>query len=150
MLTQEELKKILPQSYPFLLIDRVESYVSGESLIAIKNISANEWVFQGSEDGANQTQYFPESLLIEAAAQAALVLYHLTKVKGGQRPLYILGRANGEFFSRVEAGDQIRFQVSAGKMLGSGGYSNIHVSRRDEKVSDVEIFYSVRPQADDR
>lgn len=139
MLDYQQLKEILPHAYPFLLIDRVEEYKEGEHLTAIKTITSNEWAV-----GKNDTAVFPEVLLIEAAAQAALVLYHVSKVKDGRRPLYVLGRANSEFFSAVEAGDLIKFKVSAGKMLGTGGYSNIRISRRDEKVSDVEIFYSVR------
>ncbi len=73
MLTHNDLKQILPQAYPFLMIDRVEEYIEGKSLIAIKNITADEWFFQNHEDPLNTTQHFPETLLIEAAAQAALV-----------------------------------------------------------------------------
>ena len=60
------------------MIDRVEEYTEGKNLIAIKSITANEWFFQDTEDDPNKTQYFPETLLIEAAAQAALVLYHVS------------------------------------------------------------------------
>ena len=77
MLDHNDLKRILPQSYPFLLLDRVEEYSEGQSLVAIKNITADEWFFQEAEDDPSKTQYFPETLLIEAAAQAALVLYHV-------------------------------------------------------------------------
>ena len=99
MLNHTQLKTILPHAYPFLMIDRVEDYKPGESLMAVKNITANEWLGEGLP---GQTNYFPETptwtnqnkkvqvvslplaiksntimgkgLLIEAAAQAALVL----------------------------------------------------------------------------
>ncbi len=70
MLDHNELKKILPQAYPFLLIDHVDHYTPGESLVAIKNITANEWPFSQERP---QLNHYPETLLIEAAAQAALV-----------------------------------------------------------------------------
>jgi len=70
MLDYEQLKKILPQAYPFLLIDRVENIQPGQSLTATKNITANEWPFT---EGRERVQHYPETLLIEAAAQAALV-----------------------------------------------------------------------------
>ena len=72
MIDHQTIKKILPQAYPFLLIDRVEEFKAGESLVAIKNITANEWPFE--QDDRDQV-YFPPTLLIEAAAQAALVLW---------------------------------------------------------------------------
>lgn len=78
MLDHNALKQILPQAHPFLMLDRVLEYTKGQSLIAIKNITANEWFFQEAEDDPNEIQYFPETLLIEAAAQAALVLCNLT------------------------------------------------------------------------
>ena len=140
MLNYQQLKEILPQASPFLLIDRVEEYKEVEHLVAVKNVTRNEWPLSGySQD----TDVFPQVLLIEAAAQAALVLYYLSRVKNGPQPRYVLGRANSEFFNDVKAGDQIRFQVSAGKMLDFGGYSSVQVSRGEEKISQVEIFYSV-------
>ena len=102
MLNYEQLKGILPHAYPFLLIDRVEEYKEGEHLTAIKNITSTEWCFGASgldgpsPGGAPNSPIFPETLLIEAAAQAALVLYHVSKVKDGQRPRYFLGRVNAD------------------------------------------------------
>lgn len=65
MLDTKQLQAILPHAYPFLLIDKVLDYKEGESLTAVKNITANEWPFTG--DGEH-TDIFPETLLIEAAA----------------------------------------------------------------------------------
>ncbi|MBI3616986.1 MAG: hypothetical protein HY210_02055 [Candidatus Omnitrophica bacterium] len=67
-LNSNQIAQILPQAYPFLMIDRVADFREGESLTAIKNITGNEWVFEGQ---SCQTGAFPETLLIEAAAQAA-------------------------------------------------------------------------------
>ena len=75
MLTLDDLKHILPQAYPFLMIDRAEQYIEGKSLTAVKNITADEWFFQNDEAHFHPTKHFPETLLIEAAAQAALVSF---------------------------------------------------------------------------
>lgn len=72
MLDYHQLKTILPHAYPFLLIDRVEQYQPGESLLAIKNITADEWPFTQCPE---RFQHYPETLLIEAAAQAAFIFY---------------------------------------------------------------------------
>ena len=42
MLDKEEIKKIIPQREPFLMIDEVEQFVPGESCTAYKNVSADE------------------------------------------------------------------------------------------------------------
>ena len=46
-----QLKKILPHAYPFLMIDRVVEIKKGKSLVALKNITANEWWCEGWEAG---------------------------------------------------------------------------------------------------
>ncbi len=46
MLNKEEIEKIIPQRDPFLMIDEVEEIVEGESAIAYKNVSAEEWYFK--------------------------------------------------------------------------------------------------------
>ena len=66
-----EIKKYLPHRYPFLLVDRVVSLVLGESIIAYKNITGNEAVFNGHFP---QAPIFPGVLIVEALAQAAGIL----------------------------------------------------------------------------
>lgn len=93
-LNSNQIAQILPQSYPFLMLDRVVDFKKGESLTAVKNITGNEWVFCSplTPFGANpepsrrdegqpcQTGVFPETLLIEAAAQAAILFYRAEKL----------------------------------------------------------------------
>ncbi len=86
----EEILEILPQRYPFVMIDRITDFVSGKECTAIKNVSVNEPYFQG---------HFPEKpimpgvLILESMAQAGafLVLYDL------ENPL-----EKGMLFSAVE------------------------------------------------
>ena len=70
MLTVKEIKGILPHRYPFLMIDRVEEIVLGQSARGYKNVSANEEFFNG---------HFPEHpvmpgvLILEALAQLGAI-----------------------------------------------------------------------------
>lgn len=142
MITHNDLKLILPQAYPFLMIDRVEEYIAGERLIAIKNITADEWFFQNND---SSVQYFPKTLLIEAAAQAALVLYHISKVKGTNRkPRYMLGRIKAEFFNSVSIGARLKIEALANKMLDTGGFSDIRVFSSSSSISNIRIVYSAK------
>ena len=140
-LENNQLRSILPQAYPFVLIDRVIDFKKGESLVAVKNITANEWPFTADVT----LLHYPETLLIEAAAQSALVLYHLSKVEEGEpRPKYFLGRVKSEFSCQVSAGSQIRLTVKSARMLAAGGYSDIDIYENQELVSKVEIFYKAQ------
>ena len=134
-----QIEEILPQRYPFLLIDKVLDYKENDYLIAEKNITGNEWACEG---GCCSLQYFPGVLIIEAAAQAAILLYHLTKVKNSQKPLYFLGKVETEFLRQVKIGDQISMKAQGGKMMATGGYTDISVKASRENVCDIRIFYS--------
>lgn len=151
VLNQSQLKKILPHAYPFVLIDRVEEIKVGESLIAIKNITANEWPFTALEDGSPQSQgilkymdVYPETLLIEAAAQAALVLYHVTKCNNDNVLLkYILGRIKVRFINTVIIGTQIKIIAYATKIIEAGGLSNIEIVSGKKKYAELTLVFSV-------
>lgn len=139
-LDQMEIARILPQAYPFLMIDRVVEFKKGESLTAIKNITGNEWVFEGQ---SHTSHIFPETLLIEAAAQAAILFYRLDKAQQNPQSKIFLGRAKAEFFKPVYVGDQIQLNVMPGKMLEHGGYADVEVYAQDGKRAMVEIIYSI-------
>lgn len=142
MIDANQLRKILPQAYPFLLIDRVIDFEEGKRLTAIKNITANEWSVLGDAGGAG---YFPETLIIEAAAQAALMLYKLSKVKNdGRKRRYILGKINAAIFRKVMIGEQLVLKALANKMLDTGGYSEIRAISNSRNVAEIEIIYSVK------
>ena len=81
MLDHNDLKNILPHSYPFLMLDRAAEYTKGQSLMTIKNITADEWFFKEVEDDPNKTKYFSETLLTKAASQAALVFIHKSRLR---------------------------------------------------------------------
>jgi len=148
-LNQNEIRSILPQAYPFLMLDRVEDYQEGERLTAVKNISADEWPFT-TRHMSQVTRHtrpgaFPNTLLIEAAAQAALVLYHVAKIKdSGRRPQYFIGKIDSEFFEPAVIGETLRIAVTAGKLLDSGGYANVEITAADAPKAKIELFFSVQ------
>jgi 3-hydroxymyristoyl/3-hydroxydecanoyl-(acyl carrier protein) dehydratases len=66
----EDIKKLLPHRYPFLLVDRVTE-ISGDTITALKNVTANEEFFNGHFPGA---PIMPGVLQVEALAQARGIL----------------------------------------------------------------------------
>ena len=104
----EEIKKLLPHRYPFLLIDRVENIVPGESCTAYKNISYDAWFFQGHFPNA---PIMPGVLIIEAMAQAAGVLA-LSSVNNNSTDSILFASINNAKFKRlVIPGDTLQIEV---------------------------------------
>ena len=66
-----EIIKILPHRYPFILIDKIDIFESGKSLIALKNMTINEPFFQGHFPGQ---PVMPGVLSLEIMAQAGSFL----------------------------------------------------------------------------
>jgi 3-hydroxyacyl-[acyl-carrier-protein] dehydratase len=105
-----EVLKYLPQRYPFLLVDRIVEFTSGESLVALKNVTINEAYFTGHFPGR---PVMPGVLIIEALAQSAGVLaYKSTNTTPADGILYLFaGIDNARFRRVVEPGDQLRMEV---------------------------------------
>ena len=96
----------LPHRYPFLLVDRVLEYRSGESIRALKNVTYNEPYFPGHFPSR---PVMPGVMIIEALAQAAGILCFLTAdVKPDENTrIYIVGIDNARFRRPVVPGDQL-------------------------------------------
>ena len=101
---------LIPHRYPFLLVDRVLSYIPFEHLVAIKNVTMNEPFFTGHFPG---NPIMPGVLMLEAMAQAGALLSDLSRPpKEGHRFLYFFaGIDNARFKHVVVPGDQLRLEV---------------------------------------
>lgn len=110
----EQILKYLPHRYPFLLIDRVVNYVPGESLEALKNVTMNEPYFTGHFPGK---PVMPGVLILEALAQASVVLSHVTDQEEADGSVlhYFAGIDNARFKQIVEPGDQLKLIVNVEK-----------------------------------
>ena len=105
MLNLEEIKKILPHRYPFLLLDRVLELEEGKSCKALKNVTGNEQFFQGHFPG---NPVMPGVLIIEAMAQAVGVTAFASQANDkGDRLVLFAGIEKARFKTPVVPGDQL-------------------------------------------
>jgi 3-hydroxyacyl-[acyl-carrier-protein] dehydratase len=106
-LTIEDIKKILPHRYPFLLVDRVTASDGVKTIHGYKNVTGNEAFFQGHFPG---NPVMPGVLVIEALAQlgAALLMQRFV----GQRVYaYFAGIEKARFKKTVVPGDRLDLDV---------------------------------------
>ena len=84
----QAIMRFLPHRYPFILIDRVIKLVSGEEIVALKNVTINEPFFQGHFPA---DPIMPGVLIIEAMAQTggALVIESLPQEAHGQAVFFL-------------------------------------------------------------
>lgn len=109
----ETIKRYLPHRYPFIMIDRVNEVLPGQSLTAIKNVTNNEPFFAGHFP---RKAVMPGVLIIEAMAQAAGILIYTTLGILPENELYFFaGIDNARFKRLVIPGDQLTLHIELGK-----------------------------------
>jgi len=109
MMDVNEIREYLPHRYPFLLVDRVVTLVEGEYIVAYKNITVNEEVFNGHFP---QCPVFPGVMIIEAMAQAAGILgFKTMKKKPEDGSIYLFAGIDDVRFKRqVIPGDRLQLE----------------------------------------
>ncbi|MDR1009418.1 MAG: 3-hydroxyacyl-ACP dehydratase FabZ [Rickettsiales bacterium] len=101
----EDIKRILPHRYPFLLVDRVIDVEDGVRGTGIKNVTVNEEFFNGHFP---TKPVMPGVLMLEAIAQTAVLVGSY-----GQegRMVYLTGIDEARFKAQVVPGDQLHIKV---------------------------------------
>ena len=83
----EQIKEIIPQRFPFVMIDRVIDIQPGVKAVAIKNLTGNEWFYQGHFP---IKAFTPGVLISEAIGQAGIVFFHFSLPEKKRPRVYLL------------------------------------------------------------
>lgn len=139
LMTVEEIKKIIPHRYPFLLIDRVEEMEVGKKIVAKKNVSVNEPFFQGHFP---HEPVMPGVLILEAMAQAgAVALLSLENFQG--KTAYFGGIDKAKFRRKVTPGDTLMLEVELLKVKSSAGIGKGVAYVDGKKVAEAELTFMI-------
>lgn len=111
----DEIMKVLPHRYPFLLVDRVLELEPLKRIVGIKNVTANEPFFQGHFPGH---PIMPGVLIVEAMAQVGGMLLMGTVDDPGSKVVYFMSLDNVKFRRPVKPGDQLRFELELQQIRG--------------------------------
>lgn len=110
----QDIVKLLPHRYPFLLVDRVVELELGKRVVGIKNVTANETFFQGHFPG---NPIMPGVLIVEALSQVGGVLARLTiESSGGKKDeefVLFMSIDKVKFRRPVVPGDQLLLEAVA-------------------------------------
>ncbi len=111
MLDINEIMKILPHRFPFLLVDRIVEHEPGKKIVGIKNVTINEPFFPGHFPGH---PVMPGVLIIEAMAQVGGILGYLASNDDIRKKVcYFVAIDNAKFRRPVMPGDQLRIEMEA-------------------------------------
>lgn len=139
IMNSDDIQKILPHRYPFLLVDRVLEMVEGTSCKAIKNVTANESQFQGHFP---QEHVMPGVLIVEALAQTGALII-LSKEENKGKIAYFAGIDKCKFKQKVIPGDQLLLEVQITRQKGPIGFGTAKATVNGKVACTAELKFAV-------
>ena len=137
LLDINDIQKIIPHRYPFLLVDRVEEMEPGVRAVGYKNVTMNEPFFQGHFP---QQPVMPGVLIIEALAQVgAIAVLSLPENKG--KLAFFGGIKNAKFRKQVIPGDRLRLETEIIKCKGPMGIGKAVATVDGKLAAEAEISF---------
>jgi UDP-3-O-[3-hydroxymyristoyl] N-acetylglucosamine deacetylase/3-hydroxyacyl-[acyl-carrier-protein] dehydratase len=112
----EEIMKVLPHRYPFLLVDRILEIEENKRIVGLKNVTINEPFFAGHFPGH---PVMPGVLIIEAMAQVGGMLLMGSVKDAESKVVYFMSLDNVKFRKPVKPGDQLRFELVVTQIRGT-------------------------------
>ena len=138
----DEIKKLIPHRYPFLLIDKVTDIVKNESATGVKNVTVNEPYFLGHFPSSSVV---PGVLQVESMAQTAAVLVAKSLNFSESNALVFLTTIdNAKFRKPVIPGDVMSLVISVKRIRNKLWKFYGQVMVNSQRVSECEFSAMMR------
>jgi 3-hydroxyacyl-[acyl-carrier-protein] dehydratase len=149
-ITFEEIKALVPQKFPFLMVDRVLSLETGKRIVAIKNITGNDIFFLGHFP---TMAVMPGALIIEGMAQTAIILFRKSAEEDGRAfddadTLFFFGGAKVRFLKPVVPGDRLQIEVTMVKAISMAGVVRALATVDGQCVAHAELSFGAKRKGD--
>ncbi len=140
LMTQEQIKEIIPHRDPFLLIDEIEEMDVGTRAVAIKHIKEDDFWFKGHFP---DYPVVPGVLMLEMLAQTgAVAMLSMPENKG--KIGFFGGVKEAKFRRQVVPGDTLRLEVEIIKVKGPVGVGKGIATVNGEKACVAEITFALK------
>lgn len=139
MLNSQEIQKIIPHRYPFLLVDRVIELEEGKRAVGIKNVTANEPFFPGHFP---EYHVMPGVLIVEALAQVGAVALLKMPEYAGEIG-FLAGVDKVRLRRQVVPGDTLRLEVELVRLRGGIGKGVGRAYVGEELACEGELLFAV-------
>lgn len=142
-----EIKAILPQRHPLLLIDRVLDLVPGKSIRAVKAVTGTDPCYAGLPDGAESWRYaYPRSLMIESLGQAAALLWldGRAPTPDDDQVLMLVGARDYHFEGHALPGDVLRHEVWLDSVVADTAFASGETWVGDRRIATVATLIATR------
>ncbi len=133
----QQIRRVLPHRYPFLLVDRIVEVVGSQRVVGLKNVTINEPFFQGHYPG---DPIMPGVLIIEALAQVGGVLLSQELEHKG-RVAVLLSLDKVKFRRPVRPGDQLILEAEAVRVRSLSGHVRGRALVGDDVVAEADIKF---------
>ena len=138
----DEIKRLIPHRYPFLLIDKVKDIIKNETATGIKNVTVNEPFFPGHFPSS---PVFPGVLQIESMAQTAAVLVAKSLNFSDSNALVLLTTIdNAKFRKPVTPGDVMSLNITVQKIRNKLWRFKGEVLVDSQRMSECEFSAMMR------
>ena len=138
-LNSDEIEKLLPHRYPFLLVDRITECEPGKLAVGRKCVTANEPFFQGHFPGR---KIMPGVLILEALAQTGAVALLSDEAYKGKLALFG-GIRSARFRRQVVPGDVLELKCEIISMKGPAGIGKAAAFVDGETAVSAELIFAL-------
>jgi len=138
MLNFEEIKNVLPQKFPYYMVDRILKLKEKEKVIGIKNISGNEICFLGHFPDKS---IVPATMVLEIMAQVATFLFYSRKRKQQKLNFFLAMIKEAKFIKSVFPGDQLKVFINGIRITKDNAYVHAIATIEEETVAESDMIF---------